>query len=256
MIRCNRAKQKIKNGQPVFGTFVKMNDPSTVEVLGTSDIDFVVLENEHIGMNRETLVEHIRCCELCDIAPIVRIRINSRREIQQALDSGALGIQVPHVDTSDDARRVVDSAKFHPLGTRGFAGSNRTAGFGTMGPQEFATQSNENVLLVCQCESEDSLRNIDEILKEPQVDVIFVGHMDLTLSMGILGQLDHPRYVRAIDELIEKVRGAGKAFGLTALNAGHAKALVERGVQYISYGSDLGMIGAGWRNFRKALGDE
>ncbi|MCK8827423.1 aldolase/citrate lyase family protein [Natroniella acetigena] len=249
MIRQNKVKKKIKDGKPVIGTFVKMNEPASVEILGLAGFDFFVADNEHISRDKETMVNMIRAAEVTEITPIIRVRENSFIEILQALDAGALGVQVPNVDTKEGVEEVIRSAKYAPKGQRGFSPGNRSAGYGTMNKQEFVKEANEQTLVICHCETETSMNNLDQILLEDELDVIFIGPMDLSQSLGIIGQGDHPKLLESIDSIIEKVLAAGKDVGMVAPNPAKAKELIAKGVNYVMIGTDHGMLGSKARDF-------
>lgn len=250
MIRENAIKKKLQAGKPVLGTFVKLYDPSAVELLGLLGFDFFVIDNEHVAMSRERMVQLIRAGDGAGITPVVRVRENRAVEMLQALDEGALGIMVPQVDTKEQAEAAVRSMKYAPLGQRGFAPSHRAAGYGTMDPVLYASMANEHTLVVCYCETVESIRNLDEIIRVPEVDVIFIGPFDLSQSLGVIGQADHPAVREAIDSIIAKVRSVGKAVGIIAGNAQEAKRYVDMGVHYITISSDLGMLAAGAKTIR------
>lgn len=246
MMRENKLKKMIKNGECAIGTFAKLTDPAAVEILGLVGFDFFVLDNEHVGMSRADMQGVIRGADTTGIVPIVRVRENKAVEILQALDAGALGVQVPNVDTFEQATAVVDSTKYAPLGNRGFSPTTRAASYGLFDKMEFIKESNENTLVVSHCETVECMNNLDEILKIEEIDVIFIGPMDLSQSMGLIGQGNHPQVLEAVDTIIKKVRIAGKAVG-TVSSATEAQSFIDRGVQYLLVGADTGFIGAGAR---------
>ena len=242
MIRENKIKKILKNGGNVIGTFVKMNDPASVEILGLVGFDFIVVDNEHVAMNKDDMFNLIRSADVTGIVPIIRVRENIPVEILQALDAGALGVQVPNVDTKNDVCNVVKSAKYAPIGNRGFSPSNRSAGYGTIDKQQFVKQANDNTLVVCHCESVTSINNLDEILLEEELDVVFIGPMDLSQSLGIIGQANHPKLLESVDVIIKKVLAHDKIVGMVAPNTTKVKELIAKGVRYIMISSDQGMI--------------
>jgi len=242
MIKKNNIKQKIKNGENVIGTFVKFTDASTIEIIGLLGFEFFVLDNEHVSMNRESMVNIIRAADATGIVPLVRVRENRPVEILQALDSGALGVQIPQVNTLEEAKSVVRSVKYAPMGDRGFAPTHRAARYGIMDPVAYVEQSNEETLVVCYCETGTAVDNLDEILTVEGIDVIFVGPFDLSQSLGLTGQPKHPKVMEAIDKVIMKTTRAGKAVGIIASDAAEAKWWIDKGVQYITISSDQGMI--------------
>jgi 4-hydroxy-2-oxoheptanedioate aldolase len=254
MIKENKLKKIIKDGGCAIGTFVKFNDPSVAEILGIVGYDFFVLDNEHVTMNRESMVEMIRGANTTDIVPIVRVRKNEDVEVLQALDSGALGVQVPNVDTFEQASNLARYAKYTPDGTRGFSPGVRAAFYGQMDKHEYVKFANENTLVVSHCETVTCVENIDEILTIPNIDVIFIGPMDLSQSLGVIGQAGHPLVLETIDKVIKKVRAAGKAVGIVS-TPDKAQDYIDRGVQYLLVGTDQGMVaGTAKANLAKIRG--
>lgn len=242
LIKKNKTKEKLYNNQPVFGTFIKMNDPASVEIMGLAGFDFFVADSEHIARTNETMVNLIRASELTDITPIIRIKENSFSGILQAFDAGALGVQIPNIDTKEQALEVIKSAKLYPHGRRGFSPTTRSASYGFSNIEEYIKKSNEESLLVCHCETIESVNNLDEILSLEQIDVIFIGPMDLSQSLGIIGQSEHPKLLENIDLIINKVLDSDKDVGLVVSKVEEAKKLIAKGVKYILLSSDHGFL--------------
>ena len=255
MIRENILKKSLKEGKNAIGTFVKLNDPSVVEVLGLTGFDFIIIDNEHTAMSKESMTALIRATELSGLTPVVRVRENSAPEILQALDAGALGVQIPQVDTKEDALAIVDRVKYAPTGKRGFAASQRSAHYGFMNPKEYASVSNENTMIVSYCETLAAMNNLDEILSVDEIDVIFIGPFDLSQALGVIGEPGHPKVQEAIDHIISKARNANKAVGIIASNEEDVKKWIKKGVQFISLNSDLGMISSLGKQYMEKLNE-
>jgi 4-hydroxy-2-oxoheptanedioate aldolase len=200
------------------------------------------------------MVEIIRGANTTDSVPIVRVRKNEDVEVLQALDSGARGVQVPNVDTFEQASNLARYAKYTPDGTRGFSPGVRAAFYGQMDKHEYVKFANENTLVVSHCETVTCVENIDEILTIPNIDVIFIGPMDLSQSLGVIGQAGHPLVLETIDKVIKKVRAAGKAVGIVS-TPDKAQDYIDRGVQYLLVGTDQGMVaGTAKANLAKIRG--
>lgn len=137
---------------------------------------------------------------------------------------------------------MVQGIKYAPRGSRGYASSHRAGGYTFLNPAEYVRLSNEHTLTVCYCETGDAVNNVDEIAAVDEVDVIFLGPWDLSQSIGLIGQLDHPELRRQIDHVIERTRAAGKAAGIIASDADEAQRWFDQGVQYVTISSDLGML--------------
>ena len=255
MIRENPVKRTLKNGGNVIGTWTKITDPAAIEVLALCGFDFFILDREHVSFNNETMVNLLRAAELSGIVPVVRVRENRAIDILQALDAGALGIQVPQVDTRADAEAVIRAVKYAPLGERGYALSHRAGGYGTLPASEYIARSNDETLVVCYCESKAAVDNLAEITALEQLDVVFIGPFDLSQSLGVIGQLDHPLLTDSIDRVIEQTRAAGKACGIISSDADEAAMWFARGVQYVTIASDLGLMAAQGKRFVSQLKD-
>jgi 4-hydroxy-2-oxoheptanedioate aldolase len=166
----------------------------------------------------------VMAAETSGIVPIVRPWKNSRDAILRVMDRGAMGVQVPHVNTADDARRAVESVKYHPLGKRGMAAATRPAryGLGTE-PMDYVRWVNGQTLVCVQLEEKEALDNIEQILSVDGVDVFFVGPSDLSQSMGYPGQASAPEVQEAIDRAFAAIAAVGKAAG----SAGSPQAVLE-----------------------------
>lgn len=238
----NALKETFRQGRSAIGTFVKFSDPAAVEILALAGFDFFVLDTEHVAMDRQELVHILRAAEAFGITPIVRVRENNQVEILQNLDLGYLGVQVPNVDTPEDAKRLVESVKYIPAGNRGLSPSVRACRYGTLPVAEYIERANAETLVVSHCETVECVKNLDEILKIDGIDVIFIGPMDLSQSMGIPGQTADPRLKAMIGEISEKVLRSGKILGTTAGSPEAARELMQKGVSYILLSSDQGMM--------------
>jgi 4-hydroxy-2-oxoheptanedioate aldolase len=246
MIRKNKAKEILKAGGAAIGTCISFIDPAVAEIIGRLGFDFFVLDNEHVSMDKSTVVNIMRSSEIMgvDIAPLIRIREGSAIEVLQAIDAGAMGIQVPGVDTYEKAKAVASAAYYPPKGARGFGSSQRAIGYGFMDRFEYFKTANEEILTVVQCESLESVSNLDKILEIDAIDVVFVGAMDLSCSMGpeIMGRRDHPELVSVFNDSVRKIVAAGKIAGGAAGGKAATEELCELGVRYISLGIDQAFL--------------
>lgn len=241
-MRENLLKKKIKNGESAIGTFVKLTDPAVPELLALAGFDFFVLDTEHVAVDREQLTNIVRAADAAGITPLVRVRENQQVEILQNLDLGYAGVQVPNVDTAQEARDLVSYVKYTPLGVRGLSPSVRACGYGTCGVQEYIDAANDNTLIVSHCETRTCVENLDEVLEVEGVDVIFIGPMDLSQSYGVPGRTGDPEVQTAIQTIISKTLASGKAVGTVAATPEAVRKLIGQGVQYILIASDQGMI--------------
>jgi 4-hydroxy-2-oxoheptanedioate aldolase len=229
----NAMKQKLLSGQPAFGVSVMFPSPQIVEMLGRLGFDWVLIDCEHGSMSPESVELMAMAAEVSGITPIARPWTNSPEAILRVMDRGAMGVQVPHVNTAADARRAVESVKFYPLGARGLAARTRPAGYGFgLSRADYVEEANRETLVCIQLEEAEALRNLDEILQVERVDVFFVGPSDLSQSLGYPGRSEAPEVRRAMDETFAAIVAAGKVPG----SAGNAQAIrnyLRSGVLYV-----------------------
>ena len=254
MIRKNPLKQGLKEGKSYVGTFAKLTDAASVEIMSMCGFDFLVIDCEHTHFSKETMVSLLRASDISDIVPIVRVRENDRAQILHALDSGGMGVMVPETSSAAEVEHVVESAYYSPIGKRGFTPSNRAAGYTFMNGAEYAKMTNENIIVVVYVETQEGLDNLEEMLAVPGIDVMWIGPMDLSQVLGVTGDSKHPKVLAAMDDIIERCKKAGVAVGTIAPNAKEAQELIDKGVQFISLSSDQAMIAYAGKQFMKELG--
>lgn len=229
----NLLKKRLREGKTAFGAFSVIPSPEAVEILGIAGFDFVILDAEHGPASPETLQQLVRAAESRRLTPIVRVADSRPATLLRALDVGSQGIQVPQVTSLDEARSIVSGSKYHPLGKRGLA-IPRSGAYGAIAPEEYFHRANEETLIVVQCESLEGLEALDEVLTEPQIDVVFFGPFDMSQSLGIPGQVHHEKVEEAAREVLRLARKHGKAAGTFLLDGDEARRKAEEGFQYIT----------------------
>jgi len=231
-------KEKLRRGEFCVGPFLKAGSPEIVEVSGYAGVDFVLLDMEHGPLAYEAVEHLVLAAERVDIAPVVRVEAITESAVMRPLDKGAAGILVPHVDSAQMAQNVVRFSRFGPAGERGMDMHCRAAQYGHLPKKEYMQRANENTLLILQIEGSEGLHNLPEILAVAGSDVIFVGPYDLSQSLGMPGEIDHPQVVRAIEGIVETVRKGGRCVGIYAENVEAAKKWIGIGVQFVALSVD------------------
>lgn len=239
----NKAKQRMRSGQPVFGCWIKTGSPAAIEVAGKIGFDFVLLDTEHGALDSFTVENLIRAADGAGVSPIVRVGENRPIYILRVLDSGAHGVFVPQVESRDDAERAARAARYAPEGERGSASSQRSADWGFADPATYYARENESTMVVANIESAAGVDNIEAIASVPGLDVLNIGPADLAQSMGLVGQMSHPRVQAAIDRIIAAGKKAGVAVGIGAKDAASAQKRIDQGVSFINFRSELMMFG-------------
>jgi len=226
-------KEKLRAGEPVFGVSVMIPSPQIVEMIGAAGFDWVLLDCEHGTLTVESVELMAMAAEACGITAIARPATRSPEHILQVLDRGVMGVQVPHVNTAEEAREVVAAVKYHPQGRRGLAAGTRAAAYDAHGTlAEYVQAANESTLIAIQLEDAPAIDNIDELLKVEDIDVFFIGPSDLSQALGYPGNPRAPVVARAIDESFRKMVEAGCTPG-TPATADNVRQMLDKGVRYI-----------------------
>ena len=233
----NRVKRILQQGGLALGTHVGgIADPQIVEIIGLAGFDAAFIDMEHTTYDLHDVQLAVMAAERVGITPIVRTPGFDPAFILRLLDMGVQGIQVPHVSSTETARAAVKAVRYPPLGDRGMAAGSRASEFGRIPLVEHMEQSNREIILACMIEDMEAVERIEEISTVEGIDLLAVGPSDLSRSLGVSGQPDHPRLVAAIDRVRGAVRkGAGARLALPLNHAAfprNAAQLRELGAGY------------------------
>jgi 4-hydroxy-2-oxoheptanedioate aldolase len=254
MMRTNTAKAKLKAGETIFGCFIRYPDASLVEVVGYQPWDFLVFDGEHGVLEPRDCENMVRAAELRGVTPIVRVPTNLPPQILRLMDTGPLGLHVPWVNSAAEADAAVRSVKYHPRGIRGLAGV-RAADFGQAGSLgDYTKLANAETLVVIHIETAEAVERTAEIAAVDGVDVIFIGPTDLSQSLGVPGQPQHPDVLAAIDKIIQGVSKTSAALGIMVPNVAAARQWRARGMRYIAIGME-NILAPAAREYLKAARD-
>ncbi len=244
-------RQRLKQGDLLLGQLVlEFFTPGLGPMLDVCGLDFVIFDMEHGRCDIGMLEHMIASCRGSSIVPMVRVPDLNFAPLSRVLDLGARGVMVPRVETREQAEEIVRAVKYAPQGKRGVAlgiahDLYRAAG------ADFFPQSNEEIPVIIQIETVKGLENMEAIVSVPGVDVIWIGHHDLTVSMGIPAQFEHPRLLQAMDDLVDACRRHGIAPGFLPPTPESAAHWVSKGFRMISLGSDIGVFLHGMQKFRE-----
>lgn len=212
-----------------------------IEAMALAGMDFVILDTEHGPNNALSLQNLIRAAEVGGMLPFVRVPEGDFARISAALDIGAAGVQVPQVVTAEDARRVVEHARFYPKGNRGVCRYVRAAGYSSMDKADYFRKADESILIL-QLEGREALANFDGIIAAGGMDIIFVGPYDLSQSLGVPGEVNNPKVVAQMEDICHRCRAKGVTVGTFVESPEAARFWMERGVGYVCYSVDVGLM--------------
>lgn len=235
-------KERIQKGELLFGAFIRIPEPAVTEIFGYSGLDFIVIDLEHGPMSNYQAENLVRVSKGTELATFIRVREFSDTLILRALDTGVSGIQIPQINTPEAARGAVDASRFYPDGMRGVCRFTRNAEYSHIPVDKYFKSANDNTLVILQIEGAEGMKNIDRILEVEGIDVIFLGPYDLSQSLGLTGQVTHPKVLGAIEEVSKKARNRNIAVASFADKKETVKMHMDLGIQLISIGVDTGII--------------
>lgn len=253
-MRTNHVKQKLQAGGVSIGTFVfEFNTTGIGRIAAEAGAEFCLFDMEHTGWSVETIRMLIATTRSTSMIPLVRIPATEYHFVARALDMGAIGIMAPMVESAEQARRLVASAKYPPVGRRGAAFGVSHDDYTGGAVTEKIASANRETLLIAQIETADGLRNVDEIAAVDGIDVLWIGQFDLTSFLGIPGQFDHPQFFEALDRVLAACRKHHKIPGYMATDIENGRDLLNRGFRMLSYGGDLWLYQAALKQGVAAL---
>jgi 2-keto-3-deoxy-L-rhamnonate aldolase RhmA len=243
-------RQRLKNGDLVLGQMVlDLFSPGIGPMLAACGLDFVIFDMEHGRCDITLLAEMTASSRGSGIYPVARVPDVNYAPLARALDVGARGVMVPRVETRAQAEDVVSQLKYAPQGRRGVALGIAHDLYRAGGPEFFA-QANEDTCVIVMVETVRAFENLDDIVSVPGIDIVWVGHYDLTVSMGIPTQFDHPRCLAAMDALLAACARHGIAAGFLPPTPESAVHWIEKGFRAISLSTDVYVYLDAVRNFR------
>jgi len=247
VIPINRVKQALRNGQAVIGTMiVEIRQPAVVQLLANAGFDFVIIDNEHGAFNLETIADLTRLAVHLGLTPIVRVPDLTYAYIAQSLDAGAQGIMAPRISNAAQVREVLQIMKYPPVGSRGNALSRGYTQFKSGSVGQAMAEANEETLLIVQIETQGAIEAITEIVATPGVDVALIGPNDLSIALGVAGQMEHPLLQAAIQKTIDACQQYGVTPALHINDVRLSAYWAERGMRLLSLSSEVGfMVKAG-----------
>lgn len=244
-MRNSFVKARLKLGQSVYVVKAAYRDPSVVELMGNLGFDCVWICNEHIAIDRSTLDAMLRAARAGNIDAMVRVRPGSYSDLIQVLEMGANGLMIPQSQSAGEVRSIVKECKFPPLGERKLDGIGADSKFGLLNLNEYLEQANRETFMVIQIENHSAIQEIDEIAAIDGVDVLFLGPGDLSLALGIPGQIDAPPMLKICQEVLDACRRHNKVPGIACGTSEQVEKFFQMGFRFICGTSDFRLVKRG-----------
>ncbi len=235
----SRVLKKLRAGEPVLCTKANFKDPGIIEMIGLIGFDCVWLCREHLWSNDETMANMVLAARSSGMDSMVRVEKDNYSSTLKLLEMGSKGIMVPHVTTAFQARKIVKTMKFYPIGRRGVDGVNADSGWMSIEFKEYLKFSNKETFITLQIEDIEAINNIEKIASIPGYDILFVGPVDLSISMGIPGDIENKKVWDVIEKVGKIANKYGKFAGTASLYPERAKKLLNLGYLFQTSGADL-----------------
>ena len=242
----NTIKQRLRAGEQLLGTMITtFPSPDLVKILKNSGFDYCIVDCEHGSFTTREVSDMIGAGRGFDMPVLVRIPEIRREHVLHYMEMGAAGLLLPNTESAEQARKLVDYAKYAPMGHRGVSLSRPHTDFKKVNGPEYMKESNEYTVMLCQIESQAGLDHIDEIMAVPGIDAAMIGPNDMSQDFGILNQYAHPRMTAAFERVMEAAAAHGKWSGVHFGGAEPLKPWIQRGMQMNLWNSDSGLLSLG-----------
>jgi 2-dehydro-3-deoxyglucarate aldolase len=245
-------RKRLQQGELVLGTILSLNSPAVAEILSQIGFDWLFIDAEHSTLDPHDLQVLFQATG--DAIPcVVRIPALDEIAVKKTLDAGAAGLLVPQVHDAEQVEQLVKWGRYYPAGSRGL-GFGRAQGYG-LNVGEYLEKANDDILLSVQAESAEAVKNIESIVKVPGLDAVLIGPYDLSASMGLPGQVNHPDVQAAIRHAARACFEAGMPVGIFGLSAAAVRPYIEQGFCFVVCGVDTILLGNAARQLLKDLRD-
>ncbi len=242
-----KLKQRLNNTDIFKGTFLSLGSAVVSEIISKSGLEFAILDLEHGVGNENDILGQLQAFENGKAAAIVRVESNNHERVHRVLDMGVEGIMFPRIKTLEEVQNAIKALRYAPEGFRGVAKMVRATNYGINWDEYYANQKND-IIGIIQVETEEILQIIDKVANIEGVDILFVGPMDLSMSLGVFGQFDHPKFTEAIKNTAKAAKQSGKICGILLTNPEQLSYYYKLGYRFFTLGADIAFINQGLQN--------
>jgi len=236
----NRLHEALAEGRTALGHMIsEFGTRGIAPMVEAAGVDFVVVDMEHTGFDTGRIADLMGWFRATAVTPFVRVPQCQYHFLARTMDAGALGVMVANVVSAAQAREIVGAVKYAPAGHRGIGLGGAHTGYVMPDPVAYFAEANRNTTVICQIESKEGLADVAGIAAVEGVDVLWVGHYDLTQSMGIPGQFQNAKFLDALGRVVRTTREHGKAAGIQPGSAEQARQWMEIGFNVVSWSNDI-----------------
>lgn len=240
ILRPNRLQEALAEGDTAIGHMIlEFGTRGIAQMLEVAGVDFTMIDMEHAGFSMADVADMISWFKATEVTPLVRVPQAKYHFIARLMDLGAMGVMVPNVKDAAQAQNIVDAVKYAPLGDRGVGIGLANTDFRTVDPEAYMKEANASTTVIAMIESREGLDNLEDIATTPGVDVLWVGHFDLTQSMGIPGQFQHEEFLEGLELVVDTAREYDLGAAIQPGSVAQAEEWMEMGFNVISYSGDV-----------------
>ena len=232
-------KQQLKNGKTVFGTWIRIPSPLSVELLGSVGFDFLHLDMEHGSIDIQVLDYMVLAAKSQSIPLSVRVASQNPADLYRMMDIGINSFILPRIESAEQCAHLLAGIRYAPAGIRGVGGPARGNNWGLISLEQHMKEAEEATIAIVQIESQKGLDHIHEIIDVPGIDVVYIGPMDLSSALGYTGDVGHPIVQKTIHEMVKIIKNKGLAVGIHVSTREEAAYWEQHGIQYFTIGMDL-----------------
>lgn len=249
----NRLKDQLYKNNILFGTWCSLSSPNAVNSIGQSGLDFCVLDIEHGSASFETLENMVRAAEVTNCVPIIRSWDSYQPNLLRCLETGVKSILVPNVNSKKQVKEIVNYCRYFPQGSRGLSPYTRCHNFSDDDLENKLISSNEDLLIGILVEGKNGLNELDDICSVDGLDLVYLGLFDICQSLGLPGQLEHPKVIDKLSEYKETITKNGKIPGCMSATVEYANLLKKIGYNFIAYLNDAAALKYFFTDFKSEI---
>lgn len=241
-------RAKMRGGEAIWGTMlVWARSLSAASVYGQLGFDFAIVDTEHTPNSRSEAADMAAALLAAGVCPVIRVPHTEPHATIMAIDAGYHGVLIPYLETPNQVRAVVDAARLRPLKGALHTLASEQVQFPSEETRAYLEKRNANNVVIVGIESVPAVQNLEKILDVPGVDAIFVGPNDLSVSLGIPDQFDHPRYVEAVEHIVATSQKRGIPAGPHCFNEESLLRWMKTGMRFVLFSADVRALGDGFR---------